>query len=201
MGCHSLDIAFCHLEVSFSYGYPKGVGILASLKKAGWDWWESWAVSKMAQTQGTKRKICYYYKGDVGNYYYGQGHPMKPHWIHMIHNLLLNCGLYHKMEIYCLHKAKAEEMSKYHSDEYFKFLCSICPDNLSEYSKQMQRFNIGEDCPIWLKFCQVCLLVALWQVLWSLSSSRWTSLWTGLGSCIFTMVMAWKRLGYDRVLS
>ena len=38
--------------------------------------------------------------GDVGNYYYGQGHPMKPHRIRMAHNLLLNYGLYRKMEIY-----------------------------------------------------------------------------------------------------
>ena len=39
-------------------------------------------------------------KGDIGNYYYGQGHPMKPHRIRMTHNLLLNYGLYRKMEIY-----------------------------------------------------------------------------------------------------
>lgn len=37
---------------------------------------------------------------DVGNYYYGQGHPMKPHRIRMTHNLLLNYGLYRKMEIF-----------------------------------------------------------------------------------------------------
>lgn len=44
-----------------------------------------------------------YISGDVGNYYYGQGHPMKPHRIRMTHNLLLNYGLYRKMEIYvCL---------------------------------------------------------------------------------------------------
>lgn len=41
--------------------------------------------------------------GDVGNYYYGQGHPMKPHRIRMTHNLLLNYGLYRKMEIYVSH--------------------------------------------------------------------------------------------------
>ena len=40
----------------------------------------------------SKKKICYYYDGDVGNYYYGQGHPMKPHRIRMTHNLLLNYG-------------------------------------------------------------------------------------------------------------
>ena len=42
--------------------------------------------------------------GDIGNYYYGQGHPMKPHRIRMTHNLLLNYGLYRKMEIYRPHK-------------------------------------------------------------------------------------------------
>ena len=43
--------------------------------------------------------------GDIGNYYYGQGHPMKPHRMRMTHNLLLNYGLYRKMEIYRPHKA------------------------------------------------------------------------------------------------
>lgn len=41
------------------------------------------------------------------------------------------------------HKASAEEMTKYHSDDYIKFLRSIRPDNMSEYSKQMQRCECG----------------------------------------------------------
>ena len=45
-------------------------------------------------------RVCYFYDGDIGNYYYGQGHPMKPHRIRMAHNLLLSYGLYRKMEIY-----------------------------------------------------------------------------------------------------
>uniref|UniRef100_A0AAY4E2X5 histone deacetylase n=1 Tax=Denticeps clupeoides TaxID=299321 RepID=A0AAY4E2X5_9TELE len=103
------------------------------------------------------RRVCYPL-GDVGNYYYGQGHPMKPHRIRMTHNLLLNYGLYRKMEIYRPHKSNAEEMTKYHSDDYIKFLRSIRPDNMSEYSKQMQRFNVGEDCPVFdglFEFCQL----------------------------------------------
>jgi len=39
-------------------------------------------------------------------------------------------------------------MTKFHSDEYVRFLRSIRPDNMSEYNKQMQRFNVGEDCPV-----------------------------------------------------
>uniref|UniRef100_A0A8C5ERI0 Histone deacetylase n=1 Tax=Gouania willdenowi TaxID=441366 RepID=A0A8C5ERI0_GOUWI len=83
---------------------------------------------------------------------------MKPHRIRMTHNLLLNYGLYRKMEIYRPHKASGEEMTKYHSDDYIKFLRSIRPDNMSEYSKQMQRFNVGEDCPVFdglFEFCQL----------------------------------------------
>lgn len=105
-----------------------------------------------------KKKVCYYYDADIGNYYYGQGHPMKPHRIRMAHNLILNYGLYRKMEIYRPHKALAEEMTKYHSDDYIKFLRSIRPDNVQEYSKQMQRFNVGEDCPVFdglYEFCQL----------------------------------------------
>ncbi|XP_053207947.1 probable histone deacetylase 1-B isoform X2 [Panonychus citri] len=112
----------------------------------------------MATTQHSKKRVCYYYDGDIGNYYYGQGHPMKPHRIRMAHNLVLNYGLYRKMEIYRPHKATQEEMTKYHSDDYIRFLRSIRPDNMSEYNKQMQRFNVGEDCPVFdglYEFCQL----------------------------------------------
>ncbi|KAK2189343.1 hypothetical protein NP493_109g07024 [Ridgeia piscesae] len=108
----------------------------------------------------SKKKICYYYDGDIGNYYYGQGHPMKPQRMRMAHNLLLNYGLYRKMEIYRPHKATQEEMTKFHSDDYIKFLRCIRPDNMSEYNKQMQRFNVGEDCPVFDGLYEYCQLSA-----------------------------------------
>ena len=88
---------------------------------------------------GFQLRLCInHLSGDIGNYYYGQGHPMKPHRIRMTHNLLLNYGLYRKMEIYRPHKATQEEMTKFHSDDYIRFLRSIRPDNMGEYNKQMQ---------------------------------------------------------------
>ena len=63
----------------------------------------------------------YFYDSDIGNYYYGQGHPMKPHRIRMAHNLLLNYGLYKKMEIYRPAPASFEEMAKFHSEEQRTF--------------------------------------------------------------------------------
>ncbi|KIH63810.1 hypothetical protein ANCDUO_05888, partial [Ancylostoma duodenale] len=92
----------------------------------------------MAVQQHGKTRIAYYYDGDVGNYYYGQGHPMKPHRIRMTHNLLLNYGLYRKLEVYRPTPATFEEMTKYHSDDYMMFLKNIRPDNISDYTKQMQ---------------------------------------------------------------
>lgn len=76
-------------------------------------------------------------------------------------------------------------MTKFHSDEYIRFLRSIRPDNMTEYNKQMQRcknwfhwgfilclfkkldslififfilVNVGEDCPVFdglYEFCQL----------------------------------------------
>lgn len=47
-----------------------------------------------------QRKVAYFYDSDVGNYAYVSGHPMKPHRIRMAHSLVMNYGLYKKMEIY-----------------------------------------------------------------------------------------------------
>uniref|UniRef100_A0A8R1Z8W4 Histone deacetylase n=1 Tax=Pristionchus pacificus TaxID=54126 RepID=A0A8R1Z8W4_PRIPA len=112
----------------------------------------------MSLTQHSKTRVSYYYDGDVGNYYYGQGHPMKPHRIRMTHNLLLNYGLYRKMEVYRPPAATFEEMTKYHSDDYISFLKNIRPDNINDFSKQMHKFNVGEDCPVFdgvFEFCQL----------------------------------------------
>ena len=65
-------------------------------------------------------------------------------------------------------------MTGYHSDEYIRFLKSIRPDNVGEYTKLMQRcetkscvhivilsspvVNVGEDCPVFdgmYEFCQL----------------------------------------------
>lgn len=111
----------------------------------------------------SKKKVCYYYDDEVGNYYYGCGHPMvcslrlllfilqKPHRIRMTHNLLLNYGLYKKLYVYvCLTiltlayfqrptKAKATDMSRFHTDEYVKFLETVTPENMDAYAKQLIR--------------------------------------------------------------
>jgi histone deacetylase 1/2 len=109
-------------------------------------------------SNNTKKTISYFYDSDVGNYYYGQGHPMKPHRMKMTHNLLLNYGLYTKMKIYRPHPTTDQEMTRFHSDDYVDFLKRITPDNMHEYTRQLQKFNVGEDCPVFdglFEFCQI----------------------------------------------
>lgn len=53
-------------------------------------------------------RVGYFYDGklyseNVGNFYYGQGHPMKPHRVRMTHQLVLGYKLFHLMDVYVIH--------------------------------------------------------------------------------------------------
>jgi hypothetical protein len=58
------------------------------------------SASLSGGTASQPKKVAYFYDSDVGNYAYVAGHPMKPHRIRMAHSLIMNYGLYSKMEIY-----------------------------------------------------------------------------------------------------
>jgi len=60
------------------------------------------------------------------------------------------------------HKATQEEMTKFHSDDYIKFLRSIRPDNMSEFNKQMQR------C-VYILFFAVTVGLSYWSVVLNLT--------------------------------
>lgn len=65
-----------------------------------------------------KRKVAYFHNPDVGNYHYGMYHPMKPHRLALTHNLVLNYGLYKKMQVYKPRPATNDDLLKYHSEVY-----------------------------------------------------------------------------------
>lgn len=110
------------------------------------------------QTGSNKRRVAYFYDAEIGNYHYGQGHPMKPHRARMTHNLVVNYGLYRKMDIFRPKLVSADQLTRFHSDDYINFLRLITPDNMSDYGRQLLRFNVGEDCPVFdgvFEFCQI----------------------------------------------
>jgi acetoin utilization deacetylase AcuC-like enzyme len=60
----------------------------------------------------------------------------------------MNYGLTKKMVLYKPHRARDEDLVKFHSDDYVRFLSKISPDNAHLYTDLMRRFNVGEDCPV-----------------------------------------------------
>ncbi|KIV93662.1 hypothetical protein PV10_04857 [Exophiala mesophila] len=107
---------------------------------------------------GSKKRVAYFYDSDVGNYAYVSGHPMKPHRIRLAHSLVMNYGLYKKMEIYRAKPASKYEMTQFHTDEYIDFLAKVTPDNMESYQKEQQKYNVGDDCPVFdglFEFCGI----------------------------------------------
>eukprot|EP01054_Gregarina_sp_Poly1_P008067 Gregarina_sp_Poly_1__8066@NODE_463_length_8191_cov_61_524372_g377_i0_p3_GENE_NODE_463_length_8191_cov_61_524372_g377_i0NODE_463_length_8191_cov_61_524372_g377_i0_p3_ORF_typecomplete_len478_score57_90Hist_deacetyl/PF00850_19/2_8e89_NODE_463_length_8191_cov_61_524372_g377_i065387971 len=99
---------------------------------------------------GRKAKVAYFYDPDVGSYYYGPGHPMKPQRMRMTHSLILAYDLYKYMEVYRPHDAEHTELVAFHDSDYVNFLSEITLDNYKHHLNQMRRFNVGEatDCPV-----------------------------------------------------
>lgn len=101
---------------------------------------------------------------------------MKPHRIRIAHSLILNSGLYKKMEIYVRLKhsywasqdltivsqrakpANKLEMTQFHTDEYVDFLSKVTPDNMDHFVKEQGKYNVGDDCPVFdglFEFCGI----------------------------------------------
>jgi len=107
----------------------------------------------------SKKKVAYFYDQNVGNFYYGPGHPMKPHRLALTHNLILHYGLYKKMQVYKPRKASIEDFYNFHSEDYIKFLERVTPDTAQMIEDRvMRRFNLGEDCPIFEGVFDFCSL-------------------------------------------
>jgi len=75
----------------------------------------------------------------------GPGHPMKPHRLAVTHSLVLNYGLYKKMQLYRPYRASAHDMCRFHSEEYIEFLQRVTPQNIQNFTKCLSLFNVGDD--------------------------------------------------------
>ncbi|KAK7963604.1 hypothetical protein PG996_008701 [Apiospora saccharicola] len=106
----------------------------------------------------SSRKVAYFYDSDIGNFAYVAGHPMKPHRIRLAHSLIMNYGVYKKMEIYRAKPATRLEMTQFHTDEYIDFLQKVSPENMDNFQREQTKFNVGDDCPVFdglFEFCGI----------------------------------------------
>lgn len=85
---------------------------------------------------------------------------MKPHRVRMTHNLLLSYGLLNKMDVLATPRASQREMTRFHSDEYIKFLSSVAPETTVNTNTSLCRFNVLEDCPVFDGLWEYCQIAA-----------------------------------------
>ncbi|KAL9148449.1 hypothetical protein ABFS82_12G041700 [Erythranthe guttata] len=98
---------------------------------------------------GSKRKVCYFHDPDIGNYYYGIGHPMRPYRTAMTFSLLKNYNLLQHMQVFKPAPAQETDLRSFHADDYVDFLKRVTPENQKEHLLQLKRFNLGVfDCPV-----------------------------------------------------
>ncbi|TCD60061.1 hypothetical protein EIP91_010795 [Steccherinum ochraceum] len=116
------------------------------------------------------RRVAYYYDPDVGAFTYGLGHPMKPQRMRITHELVSAYGMLDHMQVLRAKRASAEEMTRFHTDEYIHFLSRVVPETAEELTFHGTRFLMGDDNPPFegvFEFCSlsaggsigVCLLV------------------------------------------
>ncbi|KAJ1704562.1 hypothetical protein LUZ63_004341 [Rhynchospora breviuscula] len=116
-----------------------------------------------AAPDSSRRRVSYFYEPTIGDYYYGQGHPMKPHRIRMAHCLVVHYRLHRFMEIIRPYPAAPEDLLRFHHPDYVSFLADS-PSNTvvgptlinSNATSSFKRFNVGEDCPVFEGLFDFC---------------------------------------------
>ncbi|PIK34561.1 putative histone deacetylase 3 isoform X1, partial [Apostichopus japonicus] len=121
------------------------------------------------------KTIAYFYDLDVGNFHYGLlllmtylHYPCKraiyarswssneTHRLSLTHNLVLNYGLYKKMQIYRPYRATFHDMCRFHSKDYIDFLRRVTPQNIQNFTRCLSHFNVGDDCPVFPGLFDFC---------------------------------------------
>lgn len=93
--------------------------------------------------------VSYHFNSDVSQYHYGVRHPMKPFRLMLTDHLVSSYGLHKIMDLYETREATRDELLEFHSADYIEFLSKVSPDTLSKMPRgSLEKFNIGDDCPI-----------------------------------------------------
>ena len=104
----------------------------------------------------TKRRVCYFYDPEIGNYHYGPGHPMKPHRLSVTHSLVFNYHLQDHMTVFRPSQASYQDITKFHDQNYIKFLQKANTLTVSNMAASLSRFNVGNDCPVFEGMYDFC---------------------------------------------
>lgn len=106
-------------------------------------------------------RVSYHFNPKVSHFHYGVKHPMKPFRLMLTDHLVSGYGLHKIMDLYETRPATREEMLEFHSEDYIAFLSKVTPENLNKMPRgTLEKFNIGDDCPIFQSMYDYCALYA-----------------------------------------
>ncbi|KAM0755842.1 hypothetical protein T439DRAFT_320542 [Meredithblackwellia eburnea MCA 4105] len=101
-------------------------------------------------------RVSYYFPKGVGEYHFGERHPMKPHRLTLTNHLVIGYGLDKKMDMFQPRSATKEEVEAFHDEDYVNFLTRVTPENVRNFTNVLSRFNVGDDCPIFSDMWDYC---------------------------------------------
>ncbi|TIB69415.1 hypothetical protein E3P77_00578 [Wallemia ichthyophaga] len=104
-----------------------------------------------------KPRVSYYYSKGIGDYHYGEKHPMKPHRLALTNSLVLGYGMHKYMEMYEPQRATRDEICEFHDQDYIDFLSRLSSPPTPTMVNLMKQFNMTDDCPAFpnlYDFCQ-----------------------------------------------
>ncbi|KIK13912.1 hypothetical protein PISMIDRAFT_370254, partial [Pisolithus microcarpus 441] len=105
--------------------------------------------------------VSYFFPKGVGEFHYGERHPMKPHRLTLTNALVMGYGLDKQIHhIYNPRPATQVELEMYHDHDYVEFLSRVTPNNQNEMRHLIDTFNCVEDCPIFAEMYDFCRMYA-----------------------------------------
>ncbi|OAF68108.1 hypothetical protein A3Q56_04174 [Intoshia linei] len=90
-------------------------------------------------------RVAYMLDSDIGNFYYGDKHPMKPFRLSLTHALVLAYNLDQKMKIYEPYQATFHDMIKFHTESHIRSL-----------TDEKNKLNNSDDCPVFTDLYEFC---------------------------------------------
>ncbi|KAK0533581.1 histone deacetylase [Tilletia horrida] len=94
----------------------------------------------------SEQRVAYYFPKGVGDYHYGERHPMKPARLTLTNRLVMGYGLHKHMDVYTPRTATRAELEAFHDSDYIDFLSTVTPT--TPLSSAFNRFNFADDCPV-----------------------------------------------------
>ncbi|KAJ5888386.1 hypothetical protein N7495_008427 [Penicillium taxi] len=107
-------------------------------------------------------RVSWHANPAVEPHHFGVQHPMKPWRLTLTKQLVMAYGMHHAMDLYLSRAATYEEMAEFHQEDYLDFLKQVMPGDMdrAEQTDNVQRFNFGDDCPIFNGLYNYCALYA-----------------------------------------